>query len=190
VLYEGKGELHTVTQAETIQSYPRLREHGASLSAAGVASESVLRLFGEGEVNDAAYNLLCRELQLLDVEPRIAGPANLLAFRLKLLLAAGFLPELVACARCGSGASAESSGGLPRDGFKFFSAAAGGVVCRDCVGGDAFGLDRSARSFMLSALAGPLQDVPPLSAAAVSQVDRVVSGTLEYHAHVRLRSVA
>jgi hypothetical protein len=43
---------------------------------------------------------------------------------------------------------------------------------------------------MLSALAGPLQDVPPLSAAAVSQVDRAVSGTLEYHAHVRLRSVA
>lgn len=189
VLYEGRGELHTVTQAETIQSYPRLREHGASLSAAGAASESVLRLFGDGEVNGAAYNLLCRELQLLDVEPRTAGPANLLAFRLKLLLAAGFLPELLACARCGSGASAEPSG-LPADGLRFFSAAAGGVICRDCVGGDSFGLDRSARSFMLSALAGPLQDVPPLSAAAVSQVDRAVTATLEYHAQVRLRSVA
>src|SRR5918996_6575618 len=79
VLYEGRGELHTVTGAETVESYPRLREHGPSLSAAGSACESVLRLLGEGEANVAAYNLLCRELQLLDAEPSAAGPANLLA---------------------------------------------------------------------------------------------------------------
>jgi DNA repair protein RecO (recombination protein O) len=179
VLYEGKGELHTVTQAETIESYPRLREHGASLSAAGSACESVLRLFGESEANAAAYNLLCRELQLLDAEPSAAGPANLLAFRLKLLLAAGFLPELSACARCGAG-----------DGIFAFSAAAGGVICRDCGGGDGFGLDRAAHAFMLAALGAPLQNTPALTRRALTQVDRAVGGTLEYHAHVRLRSVA
>ena len=65
VLYEGRGELHTVTQAETLESYPRLRERGASLGAAGTACESVLRLLADGEANPAAYNLLCRELRLL-----------------------------------------------------------------------------------------------------------------------------
>src|SRR5919201_2380270 len=55
-LYEGRGELHTVTQAETIESYPRLRERGASLAAATGACESVLRLLHDGEPNPAAYN--------------------------------------------------------------------------------------------------------------------------------------
>ena len=45
----GPRRAHTVTQAEAIEWYPRLREHGASLCAAGAACESVLRLFGEGE---------------------------------------------------------------------------------------------------------------------------------------------
>jgi DNA repair protein RecO (recombination protein O) len=182
VLYEGRGELHTVTQAETVESYPRLREHGPSLSTAAGACESVLRLFGESEANAAAYNLLCHELQLLDAEPSAAGPANLLAFRLKLLLAAGFLPELSACAHCGT----ES---LPASGVAF-SAAAGGVVCGDCPAGDGFSVGSEAHSFMTSALGAPLKEAPGLDGSALTQVDRVVGGTVEYHAHVRLRSAA
>jgi DNA repair protein RecO (recombination protein O) len=182
VLYEGRGELHTVTQAETVESYPRLREHGASIGTAAAACESVLRLFGESEPNDAAYNLLCHELQLLDAEPSAAGPANLLAFRLKLLLAAGFLPELSSCARCGTQS-------LPVDGVKF-SAATGGVVCPDCATGDGFALGQPAHSFMVSALGAPLHEAHALEGVALAQVDRSVGGTVEYHAHVRLRSAA
>src|SRR5438093_8318387 len=48
VLYEGRGELYTVTQAETIDSFPRLRENGAPIAAAGSACETVLRMFDEG----------------------------------------------------------------------------------------------------------------------------------------------
>ena len=180
VLYEGKGELHTVTQAETVESYPRLREHGGSLSTAAGACESVLRLFGESEANGAAYNLLCHELQLLDAEPAAAGPANLLGFRLKLLLAAGFLPELSSCARCG----AEDLNGCS------FSASMGGVLCQECNAPDDFALGPAAHSFMVSTLATPLHLAPPADSAALSQVDRAVSGTVEYHANVRLRSAA
>jgi DNA repair protein RecO (recombination protein O) len=182
VLYEGRGELHTVTQAETIESYPRLREGGATLRAAGSACESVLRLFGDGGANSAAYNLLCRELQLLDAEPSAATAANLLAFRLKLLLAAGFVPELSACVRCGSGESGFSAGG--------FSPAGGGVVCRNCAEAAGFALSEAARTFMTAALAKSLRDAPVANAATLLQVDRAVTETLEHHAHVRLRSVA
>ena len=49
VLYEGRGDLHTVTQAEAVEWYPRLREHGGAILAAGTACESVLRMFGDGE---------------------------------------------------------------------------------------------------------------------------------------------
>jgi DNA repair protein RecO (recombination protein O) len=189
VLYEGRGELHTVTQAETVESYPRLREHGASLRTAATACESVLRLFSEGEANAAAYNLLCHELQLLDAEPSAAGPANLLAFRLKLLLAAGFLPELSVCVHCGARLAGDPSAGLPAGGVRF-SPSAGGVTCFDCGAGDAFELGMAARSFMTTTLAAALPAAAPLKGSALSQVDRAVVGTLEHHAHVHLRSVA
>jgi DNA repair protein RecO (recombination protein O) len=181
VMYEGRGDLDTVTQAQCVEWYPRLREHGGAIYAAGAACESVLRLFGEGEGNAAAYNLLCHELQLLNASPETAGGANLLAFRMKLLLAAGFVPELGDCARCGGPAGA---------GTLRFSAAAGGVICHDCGAGDGFSLDGSARAFMLGALSAPLKDAPAADGPTLTQVERAVCGTVEYHAHVRLRSVA
>jgi DNA repair protein RecO (recombination protein O) len=180
VLYAGRGDLDTVTQAEAIEWYPRLRAHGASLHSAGTACETVLRLFGEEAANPAAYNLLCRELQLLDADPGQAGAANLLAFRLKLLLAAGFVPELAACTACG----AEIDGrGIS------FSAAAGGVICAECPAGG-FAFNGAALSFMASALGSPLKDAPSAPPPMLAQVDRAVGETLEHHAHVRLRSVA
>jgi DNA repair protein RecO (recombination protein O) len=193
VLYEGRGELHTVTQAQTVESYPRLREHGVSLRTATGACESVLRLVDESQANPAAYNLLCHELQLLDAEPSAAGPGNLLAFRLKLLLATGFQPELSSCAQCGANTAplADPSADLPAGGGSVrFSAASGGVICPDCASGDGFALGSGAHSFMTAALAAPLREAPPLDGVALTQVDRAVGGTVEYHAHVRLRSVA
>jgi DNA repair protein RecO (recombination protein O) len=181
VLYEGRGELDTVTQAEAVEWYPRLRARGASLNAAGAACETVHRLFGEQAANPAAYNVLCHELQLLDADANAAGAANLLAFRLKLLLAAGFVPELATCAACG----AEIDGrGVS------FSASAGGVVCSDCPGTGGFALDGAALAFMARALGAPLRDAPAAVPTALAQVDRAVAETLEHHAQVRLRSVA
>jgi len=181
VLYQGRGELDTVTQAEAVEWYPKLRAHGGSIHAAGAACESVLRLFGEQDANPAAYNLLCHELQLLDSNPSAAGPANLLAFRLKLLLAAGFVPELATCATCG----AEVDGRGLR-----FSAASGGVVCAECPSAGGFALDGRALGFMAHSLGAQLKDAPAAEPAALAQVDRAVGETLEHHAHVRLRSVA
>lgn len=184
VLYEGRGDLDTVTQAEAIEWYPRLRENHESLRSAGAACESVLRLFGEGDGNAAAYNLLCNELQLLDARPEAAGAANMLAFRLKLLLAAGFVPELTACARCGEALEGAAAADIA------FSPAAGGITCAGCGPGEGFSLDGDALGFMSDALAKPLRDAPEAPRQTIGQVDRAVTGTLEYHAHVRLRSVA
>jgi DNA repair protein RecO (recombination protein O) len=184
VLYQGRGDLDTVTQAEAIEWYPRLREQHACLRSASAACESVLRLFGDGEGNAAAYNLLCHELRLLDSRPEAAGPANMLAFRLKLLLAAGFVPELTGCARCGETLEGAAAADIA------FSPAAGGVTCAGCAPGEGFSLDGAALEFMAAALASPLREAPAAPGRTLGQVDRAVTGTLEYHAHVRLRSVA
>jgi DNA repair protein RecO (recombination protein O) len=178
VLHEGRGELCTVTSAETVDAHPALREHRRALDRATQACDAVLRLFDAAEPNRPAYHLLCRELALLDSDPTHATRAHGLAFRLKLLLAAGFLPELAACAQCGD-----------PEHLAAFSASAGGVVCAGCEAGS-FPLGPDAHAFLVSALGRPLAEAPEAPEPALRQADRALGETLEHHAHVRLRRVA
>ena len=177
VLYQGKSDLMTVTSAETIAGHPRLREHAAAIDGAARACDAVGRLFGDGEPHAGVYHLLANQLALLDREPASATRANALAFRLKLLLAAGFAPHLASCASCGE-----------PEHLVGFSGAAGGVVCGACEAGS-FALSQEGHDFLVGALGRPLADAPDAPAAALQQADRAISETLEHHAHVRLRSV-
>jgi DNA repair protein RecO (recombination protein O) len=179
VLYEGRGELLTVTGASTVDGHGRLRSSGPALGAAGRACDTVLRLLDSGEPNEAAYNLLCNYLALLDAEDETASaPGTALAFRLKLALAAGFSPELASCATCGE-----------TEHIAAFSGAAGGVVCASCEGGG-FPLGEESHRFMVEALARPLAEAPEAGRGVATQADRAITETLEHHAHVRLRAVA
>jgi DNA repair protein RecO (recombination protein O) len=180
VLHEGRGELLTVTGATTLDGYPRLRASGPALNAAARACDAVLRLLDAAEPNPPAYNLLCRYLAMLD-DPSGAAATGLetaLSFRLKLALAAGFAPELAACAHCGE---AEHLSG--------FSGAAGGVVCASCEGG-AFPLTEEAHRFMVGAIGSPLAEAPVAEERHLRQAERAVRETLEHHAHVQLRAAA
>src|SRR5688500_8305090 len=85
VLHEGRGELCTVTAAQTVHAHAGLRESRSALARATEACEAVLRLFDSSEPNVPAYNLLCHELALLDLTTTAAGRGQALGFRLKLL---------------------------------------------------------------------------------------------------------
>jgi DNA repair protein RecO (recombination protein O) len=175
VLHEGRSELLTVTAAETVAGYPRLREHAEALDTAARACDAVSRLFDTSEPHPGVYNLLCNELALLDSEPARAGHANQLAFRLKLLLAAGLAPQLAACASCGE-----------REHLSGFSGAAGGVVCPACEAGS-FPLAEEAHAFLVDAIGRPLAETPAADARALRQAERAIADTLEHHAGIRWR---
>lgn len=175
VLHEGRSELLTVTGAETVDGYARLRSDGAALDSAARACDAVARLFDTGEGHPGVFHLLCNELALLDASSAYATHANQLAFRLKLLLAAGLAPQLAACASCGE-----------REGLVGFSGAAGGVVCAACEA-SAFPLDEDAHAFMTAALGSTLADAPDAPARALRQAERAIMETVEHHAHIRLR---
>ncbi len=177
VLYEGRSDLLTVTSAETVAAHRRLREHAGALDGAARACEAVARIFDDGEPHAGVYHLLANELALLDQAPDTAGRANALAFRLKLLLAAGFAPHLAGCASCGE-----------REHIVGFSGAAGGVVCGACEA-SAFRLDEDAHAFMVAALGNPLASAPAAEPRALAQAERAILDTLEHHAHLRLRPV-
>jgi DNA repair protein RecO (recombination protein O) len=177
-LHEGRGELLTVTGAQTIDAHARLRGDARALDAAARACDAVGRLFETSEPHPGVFNLLCRQLALLDEHAGASAgqdrQAGALAFRLKLLLAAGLAPQLAACASCGE-----------REHLVGFSGAAGGVVCSACEAGS-FPLGEDAYAFMTEALGRALTDVPEAAAHALGQVERAIATTLEHHAHVRL----
>jgi DNA repair protein RecO (recombination protein O) len=181
-LHEGRGELLTVTGALTVDGYARLRGNASTLDAAARACDAVGRLFETSEPHPGVFNLLCRQLALLDEQAggdraRI-GWAGALAFRLKLLLAAGLAPQLGACANCGE-----------PEHLVGFSGAAGGVVCAACEAGS-FPLEENAYRFMAEALGRGLDEAPEAPERALGQVERAIAATLEHHAHVRLMPAA
>lgn len=175
VLHEGRSDLLTVTAAETVSGYARLREDGRALDSAARACDAVSRLFDTPEPHPDVFNLLCNELALLDGGREHATHANQLAFRLKLLLAAGLAPQLAACATCGE-----------RDYLTGFSGAAGGVVCSSCEA-SSFVLDEEAHLFMTEALGRPLAEAPAAPERALHQAERALTETVEHHAGIRLR---
>jgi DNA repair protein RecO (recombination protein O) len=177
VLHEGRSDLLTVTAAETVAGHPRLREHGAALDGAARACDAVGRMFADGEPHRGVFNLLCNQLALLDSHPERATHGNALAFRLKLLLAAGFAPQLSSCAGCGE---AEHLVG--------FSGAAGGVVCSACEA-SSFALGQDAHDFLVAALGSPLAETPDAPGPALAQAERAILATLEHHAQLRLHPV-
>ena len=178
VLHEGRSDLLTVTSAETVAAYARLRADAGALDAAGRACDAVTRLFEAAEPHPEVFHLLANELALLDADTANATRANQLAFRLKLLVAAGLSPQLSACASCGE-----------REHLSGFSGAAGGVVCGSCEA-SAFPLDEAAHAFMTGALGSPLAEAPDAPERALRQAERAIGETVEHHAGVRLRAAA
>jgi DNA repair protein RecO (recombination protein O) len=178
VLHRGRGDLHTARGAQTLAAHPRLLTSGAAIDVASRSCDAVARLFADGEPHPPVYHLLCNQLALLDADPAMhATRSNALAFRLKLLLAAGFSPQLGACVECGA-----------REDLVGFSGGAGGVVCTACQAG-AFPLAEEAHEFLVAALGRPLAEAPPAGDRALAQAERAIAETLEHHGGVRLRAV-
>lgn len=178
MLHEGRSDLRTVTAVDTVDARPGLRESAAALDGAARACDAVSRLFETDEPHPEVFALLANELTLLANSPSAAGPGNALAFRLKLLLAAGIVPQLGSCANCGE-----------REHLSGFSAAAGGVVCSSCESA-AFALGQDAYQFLVEALGRPLAEAPAASARALQLAERAIRETAEHHAHVRLRPLS
>jgi DNA repair protein RecO (recombination protein O) len=183
VMHAGRGELHTVSAAEIVESHQPVRDDPVRLAAGLAGAEMMLRLFADGEPSEKAYVAFARFLEALEARAPtgavdVARDPMLQALQLKLFWVAGFSPRLDGCASCG-----DDSVALPR-----FSAVAGGAVCARCGGG--FALGDEAMDGLRALLGRPIAEAPVLSPGAADQVARAVAALGEEHGAFRLRSLA
>jgi DNA repair protein RecO (recombination protein O) len=184
VLHEGRGELQTITGVQLVRPHSAARDGHYRLSVGFVGLEAVLKLFPEQEGNDRAFIALARFLDLLDeVEARDGRPALdplVLAFQLKLLWLAGYLPHLTSCAECGAEA-----------GLVGYSPRAGGAVCANCRA-DAMPLSAAGLRGIEALLRAPLADAGTieLGARAARDALAVIASSYEFHGGFRLRTLS
>jgi len=183
-LHEGSGELQTVTGVDLIAAHRATREQSYRLGVGLIGAEAMLRLFGEPEANERAFEALARFLDLLDETDEVADarPALdplALSFQLKLLWVAGYLPHLTSCVECGH---AELVG---------FSARAGGAVCREHAR-EALRLSAEGLTTIEHLLSTPLADAvgAPLENRARRDALAVITSSYEEHGGFRLRTVS
>ena len=182
--YEGR-ELHTITQAKTIEHYPALREDLDLLTDAIALVEVVDQVAQEGEPNPALYRMLTGALRTL-AGAGTRSPLLVAAFYWKLLALEGVAPVLDGCVRCG-----ESRGDVrPTVSVELvsFDPVEGGALCRDHRKGPVLEpavLDLMRRIFG-GDLAAVLHEPAGRTTAAVSAL---ATTAMEAHLERRLRTV-
>ena len=187
VLHRGRGELETVTAAQLVRSHREAREDYYRFSVGMIGAEAMLRLFSEEEANERAFTALTRFLDLLDKTPHpVDRPTHDplgLAFQLKLLWLAGYLPHVTACAECGA----------EREPLVGYSTRAGGGVCAPCAHStEALVMTADGIAGIETLLAQPLADAAGLGLSERARRDalRVVTASYEYHGGFRLRTLS
>jgi DNA repair protein RecO (recombination protein O) len=120
LLAEGR-DLDIVTQAETVEAFPRLREDLERISRGLYCAELVDRLTPERSEAMPIFRLLQDTLGYLDASPEYDLATR--RFELRLLSELGYRPSLLDCAICSRRLEPIAN---------FWSADAGGAVCPAC----------------------------------------------------------
>ncbi len=184
-LYRGRGDLDTLTQAETIDRFTGLRCDPARFAQASAMLEAVDQLAPEAGSDPDRHTMLVRALATLDridsgSEAEFAHSRSVLVvagFFLKLLALEGVQPELESCVACGAG-----------EPFEALDIAAGGVLCHRCRQGRP--VSPEALAMLRQILGGRLGSVLRQSAdSAAEEVASIATAAMEAHLERRLRSV-
>ena len=175
LFYEGRGELHIVTQAESIDHFRPIRDDLDRLTRAVSMLEAVDQLGLEGEPNPALYQMLLGALRALSGH---SGPLVVPAFFLKVLALEGFRPVIDRCVECGV-----------EDDLTSFDLESGGTRCPEHRRGPA--ISAGALLLLRDILGGRLGSALNVEASEVTvEVDHLSVRSMEHHLERRLRSIA
>jgi DNA repair protein RecO (recombination protein O) len=120
LIAEGR-DLDIVTQAETVQAYPHLRDDLERLTRGLYCAELVDRLTPDRSEGNPIYRLLEQTLTFLNAAPDFEVAVR--RFELHLLEELGYRPALAACATCYKPLQPQAN---------YWSVSGGGAICPDC----------------------------------------------------------
>lgn len=179
MLWEGRGELHTVSQAELVASYADLRGDYEAYATAQLMCEATDAVAPDAESNPRLLRLVLAGWRAVAGHVRSGAEVPHVlrsAYLLKLLGVTGFAPGLRNCVACGG-----------EDGLSAFGIDAGGVLCSSCRGPADVTLHPESVRLLQHLWRTPLDELADVHAG---EVDGVVARTAEYHLDRRLRSLA
>ncbi len=114
-------ELDIVTQAQTVEVFPSLREDLERTGRALYAAELVERFTPERQESYPVFRLFLETLRRLSTEERLDMTVRF--FEMRLLSHLGYQPQMEECVLCGASLKPVTNG---------WSAEAGGVLCPTC----------------------------------------------------------
>jgi len=172
-LYRGKGDLDTLTQVESIDRFPTLREDLELFARASSLLESIEVVSQDHEPNEALYTMLVRALHTVSTSDSHLVVAG---FFLKLLSHEGLAPSIDVCVLCGSASD-----------LTHFSIIDGGTSCGTCRTGFPLSVDAAALLHLaLRGQMGAVLNQPP--SPATREFDTLSQRLLEHNLERRLRS--
>ncbi len=173
LLYHGRGDLDTISQADSIEQFKEIRQDLDRITHATAMLEAVDLICVEGQTDQRLFDMLLGALrQLNKQDSALLVPA----FFWKLLAHEGYEPSLNACVRCGS----------PEE-LVGFDPAAGGTTCRACTIGSRVSFE--ALELMREILGGRLsRALQEPASAATHEVDRLATVSLEHQLERRLKA--
>ena len=116
-------DLQILNQVEIVTSYRYIGDDLVRMSYAGAVSELVNRLVIGEEPSDGLFNLLLDVLTSLNNAASEAGALIFWSFQLRFAAIFGYPPHMDNCVSCNHESHV---------GEAFFSAAMGGMICRQC----------------------------------------------------------
>jgi len=173
-LYEGRGELDIVTQAETIDHLGALRDDLDRITRATACLEAVDTIAQDHAPDARLYTMLVGALRTLAARDH---PLVVPGFFLKLLAHEGFQPRIDGCAVCDV-----------EDPLVAFDLEEGGLLCPVHRKGQA--VTPEAVDLLRQVLSGRLHEALNVAPGpGALEVEALATRSLEHHLERRLRSV-
>jgi DNA repair protein RecO (recombination protein O) len=189
-------ELLSLDSVAPLDAFGGIRGDLARIACAAYAAELSRDLVHDHQPHEDLFDLLAAYLASLAAAP--AAPAGLRAFELGALRAAGLLPRLEACARCGrphpstppSPRGGEGGGAAHAEMLRL-DPARGGILCAACAplaapGSPALSAATAAALARLAAGGLAAAAAEPLAAPAGREARDALGAFLEYHLGHRL----
>ncbi len=174
--WQGRGDLDTINQVETIDTFRAVREDLDRMSAALSMLEVVDQVGQERHANPRLYEMAVGAIGALAIHP---SPMVAPGFFLKVLALEGSAPVLDSCVSCGQDEDAQLVA------FDLFE---GGVLCRTCRRGRP--LTPEGLLLLRRTLGGGLSGVLAEPRSAVTdEIGALATEAIEVHLDRRLRSV-